>query len=53
MENCDTRWECESNESVHERYGISFCINGVKCGVVEWVKKYTYEVVWSSSEKVE
>ena len=33
-----TRWEGASNESIYERCGMGPCINGVKCGVVEWVK---------------
>ena len=35
-----TRGENESNVSVYERCGIGPCANKVKCGVVEWVKKY-------------
>ena len=27
---------------------VRTCANGMKCGVVEWVKRYTLEVVWSS-----
>ena len=34
-----TRWEEESNESMYERCGVEPCANGVKCDVVEWVKK--------------
>ena len=33
-----TRWE---GESVWERCGMGPCANGVKCGVVEWVKRNT------------
>ncbi len=36
-----TRWEGESNESVYERYGMVACASGVKCGMVEWVKRNT------------
>ncbi len=36
-----TRWEGESNESVSERCSMGACANGVKCGVVEWVKRNT------------
>ena len=36
-----TRWECESNESVYEKCGMGPCVNGVKCGVVELVKRNT------------
>ena len=37
---CDvTRWEGESNESVYERSGMEPCENGVKCNVVECVKR--------------
>ena len=42
-----TRWEGESNESVYERCGMGPCADGVKCGVVEWVKRICIEVVWS------
>ena len=34
-----TRWEDESNESVHERSGMGPFTNRVKCGVVEWMKQ--------------
>ncbi len=34
-----TRREGESNESVFERCGMGICASGVKCGVVEWVKR--------------
>ena len=27
------------------------CANEVECSVVEWVKRNTFEVVWSSREK--
>ncbi len=36
-----TRWEGESIESVNERCGMGVCTSGVKCGVVEWVKRNT------------
>ena len=36
-----TRWEGESNESVYEKCDMGPCANGVKCGVVEWVKRST------------
>ena len=36
-----TRWESESNESLYERCDMRPCINGVKCSVVEWVKRNT------------
>ncbi len=36
-----TRWEGESNESVFERCVMGACASGVKCGVVEWVKRNT------------
>ncbi len=36
-----TRWEGESNESVYERCDMGACESGVKCGVVEWVKRNT------------
>ena len=36
-----TRWEGESNKSVYERCGMGPCAHGVKCGVVEWVKRNT------------
>ena len=35
------RREGESNESLYERCGIGPCANGVKCGVVEWMKQNT------------
>ncbi len=34
-----TRWEGESNESVHERCSKGACASGVRCRVVEWVKR--------------
>ena len=34
-----TRWEGESNENVYERSDMEPCANGVKCVVVEWVKR--------------
>ncbi len=36
-----TRWEGENNESVYEKCGVETCASGVKCGVVEWVKRNT------------
>ncbi len=36
-----TRWDGESNESVYERCGMGSQVNGVNCGVVEWVKRNT------------
>ncbi len=36
-----TRWEGESDESVYERCGMGASANGVKCGVVEWLKRNT------------
>ncbi len=36
-----TRWDGESYENVHERCGMGTHANGVKCGVVEWVKRST------------
>ncbi len=36
-----TRWDGESNDSVYERCGVGSQANGVKCGVVEWVKRNT------------
>ena len=36
-----TRWEGESNESIYEMHSMVSCENGVKCGVVEWMKKNT------------
>ncbi len=36
-----TKSEGSSNESVYERCGMGTCANGVKCGVVEWVKRNT------------
>ncbi len=36
-----TRWECETNESVYERPSIGTCAEGVKCGVVKWLKGNT------------
>ena len=33
------RWEGETNESMYERCGMGSCANGVKCDVVEWVKR--------------
>ena len=34
-----TRWEGESNGSVCGRCGMEPCVKGVKCAVVEWVKR--------------
>ena len=34
-----TRWEGESSGVVYEKCGRGSCANGVKCGVVEWVKR--------------
>ena len=34
-----TRWEGESNGSVFERCVMGPYASGLKCGVVEWVKK--------------
>ncbi len=36
-----TRQDGESNESVYERWGMGSQANGVECGVVKWVKRYT------------
>ena len=36
-----TRWEGESNESEYQRCGIVTHANGVKCGVVKWMKRNT------------
>ncbi len=36
-----TRWEGENNESVYERCGMEACASGVRCGVVEWMKRNT------------
>ena len=36
-----TRWEGENKESVYERCDMGPCANGVKYGVVEWVKLNT------------
>ena len=36
-----TRWEGDSNESVYKRCGMGPCVNGVKCGIVECVKRKT------------
>ncbi len=40
-----TRCEGDSYGNMYGRYGMGACANGMKCGVVEYVKKYT-EVVW-------
>ncbi len=29
------------NESTYKRYAMGLCASGVKCGVVEWVKRNT------------
>ncbi len=42
-----TRWHAESNESVDDRCGMGSHVNGVNCGVVEWVKKKYSVVVWT------
>ncbi len=34
-----TSWDGESNESVYETCAMGACASGVKCGVVEWVKR--------------
>ncbi len=36
-----TRWEDENNESVYERCSVGAYADGVKCGVVEWMKRNT------------
>ncbi len=36
-----TRWDGETNESMHEMCGTGSQASGVKCGVVEWVKRNT------------
>ena len=36
-----TRWDGESNDSVHERCGMETHAIGVECGVVEWLKLNT------------
>ncbi len=36
-----TGWDGESNENVYERCGMGSHANGVKCGVVEWLKRNT------------
>ncbi len=36
-----TMWDGESNESVYKRCGMGSQVNGVNCGVVEWVKRNT------------
>ena len=36
-----TRRKGESNESMYERCCMGPCAHGVKCGVVEWMKKNT------------
>ncbi len=33
------RWERESNESVYDRCVLNTCTNGVKCRVIEWLKR--------------
>ena len=33
-----TRWKGKSNECVYERCGMGPCANGVKCGVLEWMR---------------
>ncbi len=34
-----SRWDGLSNESVYERCGMKGSGSGVRCGVVEWVKR--------------
>ena len=34
---------CEGNENMHERCGMRTRTNGVKCAVVEWVNKISWE----------
>ncbi len=34
-----TSWDGESNESVYERCNMRSHVNGVNCGIVEWVKR--------------
>ncbi len=41
-----SRWDGLNNESVYERCGRRGCGSGVECGVVEWVKRSTLEMVW-------
>ena len=36
-----TRWEGERNARVYKRCGMETCTNGVKCGIMEWVKRNT------------
>ncbi len=36
-----TRWEGESNENVYERCSMGACASGVKCAVMEWLKRNT------------
>ncbi len=36
-----TRWDSESNESLYEKCGMGSHVNGVNCGLVEWVKRNT------------
>ena len=37
---CGSTWqEMESNENVYERFGMGSKGEGIKCGVVEWVKR--------------
>ena len=45
-----TRWEGESNENIYERCVMGTHANGVKCDVVEWVKKNTMR--WFGQRKV-
>ena len=47
-----TRRECESNESVNERCGMGPCAKGVKCGVVEWVKRNALRWLGDLQEKM-
>ena len=36
-----TKCKCKSNESLYERYSMEPCEDGMKCGLMEWVKKNT------------
>ncbi len=35
------KWVGERNESIYERFSMVTCSNGVKSGVVEWMKRNT------------
>ncbi len=41
-----SRWDGLNSESVYERCGMRGHGSGVECGVVEWVKRSTLEMVW-------